>query len=218
MLIEASILSADFFRLGEQVRQMEESGAVARLHVDVMDGQFVPNLSVGLPIVESLHKHSVLPLAVHLMVADPGRFLREFAAAGAALIWVHLEACQHIHRDLQVLKELGVQVGIALNPGTPLNALDELLPELDSVLVMSVNPGFGGQAFIPGALERISRLRESLSRRHLRCEIAVDGGVNGRTAADVVRAGADVLVIGSALFKPAGGPGVAAAAILAGIG
>ncbi|MCL4464529.1 MAG: ribulose-phosphate 3-epimerase [Chloroflexi bacterium] len=218
MIIEASILSADFCRLGEQVRLMEESGAIARLHVDVMDGHFVPNLSIGLPVVESLHQHTGLPLAVHLMVSEPGRHVKEFAAAGASLIWVHLEACQHIHRDVQLLKELGVQAGIALNPGTPLASLEEILPDLDSVLLMSVNPGFGGQTFIPGALKRVRRLRELLGGLNLRCEIAVDGGVNERTAADVARAGADVLVIGSALFRHSGGPGRAAAAILGGVG
>ncbi|MHB1131161.1 MAG: ribulose-phosphate 3-epimerase [Chloroflexota bacterium] len=218
VIIEASILSADFCRLGEQVQQMEASGAIARLHIDVMDGQYVPNISVGLPVVESLHRHSHLPLAVHLMITEPGRFLKDFVSAGADLVWIHPEACLHLHRDLQQLRELGVKVGVALNPATPLCFLDDVLGDVDSVLVMSVNPGFGGQTFIPHAISRIAQLRHLLSEQRLPVEIAVDGGVNESTAASVIDAGADALVMGSALFKHSAGPGVAAAAIRAGLG
>jgi ribulose-phosphate 3-epimerase len=218
MIIEASILSADFCRLGEQVRSMEESGAVSRLHVDVMDGRFVPNISIGLPVIESLRRHTRLPLAVHLMIDEPGRYLKEFAAAGAGVIWVHLEACPHVHRDVQLMRELGVKAGVAINPGTPLAALSEVLPDLDTVLVMSVNPGFGGQAFIPGALRRVRDLAETVRLQCLNLEIAVDGGVSETTAGDLVRAGAEVLVIGSALFRHPDGPGAGAAAIRDGLG
>jgi ribulose-phosphate 3-epimerase len=204
--IEASILSADFCRLGEQVRELEEV-AIDRLHVDVMDGVFVPNISIGLPVVESLGKFSRLPLAVHLMITAPGRYLEAFAQAGAGLIWVHQEVCPHLHRDLQQMRALGVAAGVALNPSTPVSSLSEVLPDLDSVLIMSVNPGFGGQKFIPSALRRIAELRQMVDERGLGVEIAVDGGVNEETAASVLRAGADTLIIGSALFRHPSGPG-----------
>lgn len=217
MIIEASILSADFCSLGEQVRSMEASGAVSRLHVDVMDGHFVPNISIGLPVIESLHRRTELPLAVHLMIDEPGRYLREFAAAGARVIWVHQEACIHLHRDIQLMRQLGVKAGVALNPATPLAALSEVLPDLDTVLVMSVNPGFGGQSFLPGALRRVRDLAETVRRHRLTLEIAVDGGVSETTARELVRAGAEVLVIGSALFRHPDGPGAGAAAIREGL-
>lgn len=206
MKVEASILSADFSRLGAQVRAIEETGLVDRLHVDVMDGHFVPNISIGLPVVESLRQCTRLPLAVHLMITSPDRYLERFVAAGAALIWVHYEACVHLHRDIQALRELGVAAGVAINPATPVAGLSEILEYVDSVLVMSVNPGFGGQKFLPSTLRRIAEVREAVKARGLSVEVAVDGGVNEATAADVVRAGADVLVIGSALFRHPNGP------------
>ncbi len=170
-----------------------------------MDGHFVPNISIGLPVLESLKHNTRLPLAVHLMITNPGRYLEQFVAAGAGLIWVHYEACVHLHRDIQALKEMGVRAGVALNPATPIASLGEIVADLDSVLVMSVNPGFGGQRFIPGALRRIAELRALLEERGASAEIAVDGGVNEETAPHVVGAGADTLVIGSGLFRhPAG--------------
>lgn len=217
MIIEASILSADFCRLGEQVRALEASGAISRLHVDVMDGHFVPNISIGLPVVESLRRHTDLPLAVHLMIDQPGRYLKEFAAAGAGLIWIHQEACTHLHRDIELMRQLSVKAGVALNPATPLSVLSEVLPDLDSVLVMSVNPGFGGQSFIPSALRRVRELATTIRREHLSVEVAVDGGVNERTAGDLIRAGAEVLVIGSALFRHPSGPAGAAIALREGL-
>lgn len=217
MKIEASILSADFCRLGEQVRELESTGFVDRLHVDVMDGHFVPNISVGLPVVESLKATTPLPLAVHLMITSPDRYLERFVEAGAALVWVHIEASPHVHRDIQVLRQLGVMAGVSLNPGTPIGALSEIVEEVDSVLVMSVNPGFGGQKFIPSSLRRIRELRRLLAERGSRAEIAVDGGVAENTAADVIAAGADVLVVGSALFRHPEGPGGALAEIRANV-
>lgn len=205
--IEASILSADFSRLGLQVAQLQETGLIHRLHVDVMDGHFVPNISVGLPVVETLRGATKLPMAVHLMITQPARYLAAFAEAGANLIWVHQEACPHLHRDLQTLRELGVAAGVALNPATPIGTLSEVLECLDSVLIMSVNPGYGGQKFLPAAVRRIRELRRLVDSEGLSVEIAVDGGVNEATAREVVAAGADVLVIGSALFRPGEAPG-----------
>ena len=207
--IEASILSADFCRLGTQVAELEESGLTDRLHVDVMDGHFVPNISVGSPVMESLRAATRLPMAVHLMITDPGRYSEHFVRAGAALIWVHYEACVHLHREVQAIKDLGVLAGVALNPATPVAMLSDIIHEVDSVLIMAVNPGFGGQRFIPGSLRRIAELREMVSAKGLATEIAVDGGVNEETAADVVGAGADTLVIGSALFRHPEGPAAA---------
>ncbi len=201
MLIEASVLSADFWRLGEQLSQLEAAG-IDRIHLDVMDGSFVPNISVGLPVAEALKRNSSLPQAVHLMIQEPSRYVEQFVAAGAALIWVHIEACPHVHRDLQYLRSLGIKAGVSLNPGTPVEALADVLELSDSVLVMSVNPGFGGQTFIPTSLSRIRRLRELIDRQQTGTEIAVDGGINGATAACVLAAGADTLIIGSALFNP----------------
>ncbi len=204
-----SILSADFARLGEQVRAVEEAGA-DRVHVDVMDGHFVPNLTFGPLIVQALRPVTRLPLYVHLMVEKPERFLRPFAGAGANGLIVHVEACPHLHRLIGQIHELGCRAGVALNPATPLCTLEEILPELEQVLVMSVNPGWGGQPFIAASLEKIARLKRMLRERGLeRVEIAVDGGIDEQTAPLVVRAGADVLVAGAAIFEAEDGPAAA---------
>ena len=195
-----SILSADFARLGEDVRAALDGGATL-LHVDVMDGHFVPNLTIGPPVVASLRKATEAPLDVHLMIEDPDKFIPAFLDAGADWISVHQETCRHLHRTLQMIRSKGAQAGVVINPATPVHFLDEVLPLVHHVLVMSVNPGFGGQTFIPSSLKKIetlSRLRES---RRLDFRIEVDGGIHQDTVADVVRAGAEILVTGSAIFE-----------------
>jgi len=195
-----SILSADFSRLGEQVAEATSAGA-DYIHVDVMDGQFVPNITIGAPVVATIRRWTDLPLDVHLMIENPENHIQAFADAGADIITVHIEACPHIHRVLQNIKEAGVKAGVSLNPGTPLEMLDEILPALDLVLLMTVNPGFGGQTFISSMLGKISRLRAELDRQHLAAELEVDGGINADTAPKVVNAGARVLVAGTAIFS-----------------
>jgi ribulose-phosphate 3-epimerase len=217
MKIEASILSADFARLGEQVQELAATGLVDRIHIDVMDGHFVPNISIGLPVVESLRAITTLPLAVHLMISSPEKYLERFVDAGAQLVWVHCEASHHLNRDMQVLRELGATAGVSLNPATPVSQLGDILEDVESVLVMSVNPGFGGQRFLPSALRRIGELRRMIRAQGLAVEIVVDGGVAEHTAADVVQAGADVLVVGSALFRHPQGPAGALAEIRANV-
>jgi ribulose-phosphate 3-epimerase len=199
MILAPSILSSDYARLGEEVAAAARGGATL-VHVDVMDGHFVPNITLGPPIVASLHKATPLPLDVHLMIENADRFLEAFVDAGAAWISVHQEAVPHLERQVAFLRERGVRAGVALNPATPLATLDEILPELDYVLVMSVNPGFGGQKFIPAALDKIRRLRRLIQDRGLKVQIEVDGGVDVGNIRALVEAGAEVLVAGSAVF------------------
>ncbi|MCD6319305.1 MAG: ribulose-phosphate 3-epimerase [Candidatus Desulfofervidaceae bacterium] len=197
--IAPSILSADFARLAEEIRAVEEAGA-DWIHVDVMDGHFVPNLTIGPPVVASLRKVTDLPLDVHLMIEKPERFLEEFAKAGADILTVHVETCPHLHRTLQIIKKLGKKAGVSLNPATPLCFLEPVLEEVDLVLIMSVNPGFGGQKFIPSALDRIRQVRKWIEERGLNIDLEVDGGINADTIAKVAAAGANVFVTGSAVF------------------
>jgi len=194
-----SILSADFSRLGEQVAEATKAGA-DYIHIDVMDGRFVPNITIGASVVATLRNWTNLPLDVHLMIEAPWEQVNQFAEAGADIITVHIEACSHIHRVVQTIKELGVKAGVALNPGTPISILNEVLSSLDLVLVMTVNPGFGGQTFIETMLDKIVRLRAELDRRGLIAELEVDGGINAEIAPQVVTAGARVLVAGAAVF------------------
>jgi ribulose-phosphate 3-epimerase len=199
-----SILSADFARLGDEVAALEAAGA-DWVHVDVMDGHFVPNLTIGPPVVAALRRVTTLPLDVHLMIEAPDRYLDAFADAGATTLTVHQEACVHLHRTVTRIRELGMRPGVALNPMTPLTMLEEVLPYLDLVLIMTVNPGFGGQRYIPTSAARVARLRRELEQRHLwGVEIEVDGGISVETAAEVVEAGAHVLVAGAAVFQGAG--------------
>jgi ribulose-phosphate 3-epimerase len=194
-----SILSADFARLGEQVAEVTAAG-VDYIHVDVMDGHFVPNITIGAPVVAAIRPHTNLPLDVHLMIEAPQQYLKQFADAGADIITVHIEACPHIHRVVQAIKELRVKAGVAINPGTPIDTLNDILPSLDLVLVMTVNPGFGGQTFIEGMLDKIARLRTKMDREGLTAELEVDGGINAEVAPRVVKVGARVLVAGAAVF------------------
>lgn len=197
--IAPSILSADLANLATEVREVAEGGA-DWIHVDVMDGHFVPNLTVGIPVVESLRDVTTLPLDVHLMIERPEAFVEEFARAGADVLTVHVEACTHLHRVLGHIRELGVKVGVALNPATPLGTLEEVLAMVDLVLIMSVNPGFGGQEFIRESLNKIRRLREWIEQKGFKVEVEVDGGVKVENAAQIARAGADILVSGSGIF------------------
>jgi ribulose-phosphate 3-epimerase len=194
-----SILSTDFGRLGEQVAEATKAGA-DYIHIDVMDGHFVPQITIGALVVTAIRRWTNLPLDVHLMVEAPQRQINQFADAGADIITVHIEACPHVYRVVQTIKESGVKAGVALNPGTPVDTLTDILPSLDLVLVMTVNPGFGGQTFIEDTLDKIVRLRVELDRGSLAAELEVDGGINAEIAPKVVRAGARVLVAGSAVF------------------
>lgn len=198
--IAPSILSADFARLGEQVAAATEAGA-DYIHVDVMDGHFVPNITLGPAIVKAIRPHTDLPLDVHLMIERPPDYIRQFADAGADILTVHVEACPHIHRTIQAIKEAGVKAGASVNPGTSISRLDDILSYLDLVLIMTVNPGFGGQAFIESTLEKITAMRKKLDEKRLNTELEVDGGINVNIAPKVVKAGADVLVAGAAVFS-----------------
>jgi ribulose-phosphate 3-epimerase len=197
--IAPSILAADFARLGEEIARVEAAGADL-IHVDVMDGHFVPNLTIGPPVIKALKAVTRLPLDVHLMVEEPDALLPAFIEAGSANLTVHVEACRHLHRTIQIIKDAGVRASVVLNPATSLHTLEEILPELHMVLLMSVNPGFGGQRFIPSTLEKIRALKQQITARGLHVAIEVDGGVNASNARAICDAGADVLVAGTAIF------------------
>ncbi len=198
--IAPSILAADFSHLGEDIAAVERGGARI-LHVDVMDGHFVPNISIGVPVVSSLRKATTLILDVHLMIEEPGRYVMAFADAGADMISVHQEATPHLDRVLAAIQERDIEAGVVLNPATPVATLSEVLPVVDFVLVMSVNPGFGGQKFIPGSLEKLRQLKELRSRYNYTYRIEVDGGLDLDNVADAVRAGAEIIVAGTSVFR-----------------
>ena len=197
--IAPSILSANFIKLGEEIKAAEEAG-VDMLHIDIMDGHFVPNMTIGPFIVESIRKITSLPLDVHLMIEEPDTYLRDFIKAGADYVTVHLEASVHLHRTVQLIKETGAKAGVSLNPATPVWSLEDILPDIHLVLLMSVNPGFGGQKFIPQALDKIRILKKFIKEKGFTTLIEVDGGINIDNAKDVTSAGADILVMGSAFF------------------
>jgi len=198
-LIAPSILSADFSRLGKEIQAVENAGA-DWIHVDVMDGHFVPNITIGPQITRAVHEVTTLPVDVHLMITAPDRYIDKFAKAGASMITVHVEACTHLQRTLTAIRELGTQAGVVLNPATPLASIEWVLAYTDMVLLMSVNPGFGGQKFIPNSLDKIESLRQMIDDKKLEVLIQVDGGVNLETIAGVTKAGADVVVAGSAIY------------------
>ncbi len=201
--IAPSILSADFAKLGAEIQEVEQAGADL-IHVDVMDGHFVPNITLGPLVVKAIRSYTALPLDVHLMIEQPERYISAFAEAGADLISVHVEACTHVHRVIHMIKEQGKKAGVVLNPATPLASIEEILHDIDFVLIMTVNPGFGGQAFIPSTLDKIKRLRALLDEKGLKhVAIEVDGGVNEETASKVAEAGARWLVAGNAVFGQA---------------
>jgi len=198
--IAPSILSADFSRLGEDVKKLEESGADL-VHIDVMDGMFVPNISFGIPVIKSIKNLTKLPFDVHLMIEEPARYVKDFVDAGADIITIHVEADKHIDRTINYIKSFGVKAAVALNPATPVNTIKHLISNLDMVLIMSVNPGFGGQKYIKYSSEKLQEVKELADKYNPSLMIQVDGGVDSNTISDVVKAGANVIVAGSAVFK-----------------
>jgi len=198
--IAPSILSADFTRLGEEIGAVERGGAGV-IHVDVMDGHFVPNITVGLPVVKAVKRATRLPIDTHLMITEPGLYAEQFVEAGASMVSVHVEIDPHLNRTLMAIKNKGAMAGVAINPATPLVALEEALPFADYILLMSVNPGFGGQKFIPTSLDKLRRLRRMIDERGLKTRIEIDGGIDRHNIAEIVAAGAEIIVAGSAVFN-----------------
>ena len=203
--IAPSILAADLLRLGEQIEAVQRAGA-DRIHIDILDGQFVPNISLGVPVVEAIRRATSIPLETHLMIQQPERYIETFVRAGADHVIVHQEASPHLNRTVQSIKRLGKKAGVALNPSTPTVMLEEVLDDLDLVLIMTVNPGFGGQHFIDQTLRKIGQVRVQLDARNRACELEVDGGIDIETVPKVVEAGARVLVAGTSIFARPGGP------------
>ncbi|HXG22144.1 MAG TPA: ribulose-phosphate 3-epimerase [Methylomirabilota bacterium] len=203
--IMPSVLSADFRCLEQQIHEVEQAGADG-VHLDVMDGRFVPNITIGPLIVEAVRQTTALPLDVHLMIVEPEKYIGDFARAGADIISVHQETCPHLHRTLQQIKDHGKKAGVVLNPSTPLATLEEIYDDVDVILLMSVNPGFGGQSFIQSSVNKVHRLRQTLDERQAHAELEIDGGIDAQTAPRVVEAGATMLVAGSAVFRAKGGP------------
>ena len=197
--IAPSILSADFTRLAEAIESVKAGGARI-LHVDVMDGHFVPNITIGMPVVRSIRKTTDMVIDTHLMIDEPGRYAVEFVEAGANMVSVHVEADPHLHRTLSAIRDAGAKPGVAINPATPIESLTESLPYVDFVLLMSVNPGFGGQSFVPTMLDKLSRLKRMITERGLEVKIEIDGGIDSTNIASIVNAGADLIVAGSAVF------------------
>lgn len=200
LYLAPSILSADFANLGNDIKTIDNAGA-DYIHIDVMDGKFVPSISFGMPVMKAIRKYTDKVFDVHLMIEEPGRYINEFKEAGADIITVHAEACCHLNRTLQAIKNAGCKTGVALNPATPLSVLDYVLEYTDMVLIMSVNPGFGGQSYIPNSTEKIAQIRDIIDKRGLDTDIEVDGGINQSNVTEVIDAGANVIVAGSAVFN-----------------